>query len=117
MEILQGILIVLHLVGFAMVFGGALASLPAAKRGEGRVPAIVVWGVVVLLVSGLTLVGMMYALNEQPDNAKIAVKFVVLLLLAGHVFGVRKKTSLAPAGFFVMAGLALANALVAVLWT
>lgn len=116
MDILKGLLIVLHLVGFAMVFGGALAQLPAAKRGEGRVPGLVVWGVVLLLVTGLALVGVAYGLGTPPDNLKITIKSVVLVALAGHVFGIRKKTSVAPAGFIVIAGMALANALLAVLW-
>ncbi|MFV0435594.1 MAG: hypothetical protein ACK5LO_16675 [Leucobacter sp.] len=117
MEIFNGILVVLLIVGFGLVFGGALAQLPAAKRGEGRVQPIVLWGVILLLVTGLALVGMMYALGGSPDNVKIAVKLVVLLALAGHVFGIRKKTGVAPAGFYVIAGLALLNALIAVLWT
>lgn len=95
MEILNGILVVLHIVGFGLVFGGAIAQLPAAKRGEGRVQPIIVWGVIVLLVTGLALVGLQYALGTPPDNMKITVKFLVLLALAGHVFGIRKKTSVA----------------------
>jgi len=116
MEIVKGILVVLHIVGFALVFGGALAQIPAAKKGTARVLPIMLWGALLLLVTGLALVGMTYALGGAPNNAKIGVKLIVLLALIGHIFGVRKKESLSAGGLYAMAGMALVNAGIAVLW-
>ncbi|MGJ0202935.1 hypothetical protein [Leucobacter sp. gxy201] len=116
MEILQGILVVLHIVGFALVFGGALGQLPNVKKGMARVQPFMLWGALLLLVTGLALVGMTYALGGQPNNMKIGVKLIVLLALIGHIFGVRKKESLSAGGLTAMAGMALVNASIAVLW-
>ena len=117
MDIVKGIFVVLHIVGFAMVFGGALSQLPAVKKGTARVLPIVLWGAILLLVTGLALVGLVYATGGSPDNMKIGVKLLVLLALIGHIFGVRKKTDLSAAGLYVMSGLALLNVGIAVLWT
>lgn len=117
MDIVKGILVVLHIVGFAMVFGGALAQLPAVKKGAARVLPIMLWGALLLLLTGLLLVGMTYALGGAPNNAKIGIKLIVLLALIGHIFGVRKKENLSAAALYVIGGLALTNAGIAVLWS
>ncbi|KAF5291815.1 hypothetical protein FQR65_LT20405 [Abscondita terminalis] len=103
MEIVRGILIVLHIVGFGLVFGGAVGQLSAVKRGAARVLPIMLWGALLLLVTGLALVGMIYALDENgPNNFKIAVKLVVLLALIGHIFAVRKKENLSAASLYAI---------------
>lgn len=117
MEIVKGILVVLHLVGFAAVFGSAIVQFAVARKGgPARVLPIMLWGAILLLVTGLALVGMIYALGGQPNNMKIGIKLIVLLALTGHIFGVRKKESVSAGGFGVIAGMALANAAIAVLW-
>lgn len=116
MEIVKGILVVLHIVGFGLVFGGAIAQLPAVKKGAARVLPVMLWGALLLLVTGLALVGMIYALGGQPNNIKIGVKLLVLIALIGHIFGVRKKESLSAGALYSIAGMALVNAGIAVLW-
>ncbi|MFT4232018.1 MAG: hypothetical protein QM606_04470 [Leucobacter sp.] len=117
MEIVKGILVVLHLVGFAAVFGGAVVQFVAARKGgPARVLPLMVWGALLLLVTGLALVGMIYAMGGHPNNLKIGVKLIVLLALTGHIFGVRKKESVSAGGFGAIAGMALFNAAIAVLW-
>ena len=37
MEILKGVLVVLHIIGFGVVMGGALAQLPNVKLGTAKV--------------------------------------------------------------------------------
>lgn len=118
MEIVRGILIVLHIVGFALVFGSAIAQLPAVKKGTARVLPVMLWGALLLLVTGLTLVGLTYAMGngEYVNNMKIGVKTLVLLALIGHIFGVRKKESLSAGALYTIAGMAIVNASIAVLW-
>lgn len=116
MEIVNGILVLLHLVGFAMVLGGAVSQLPRAKEGAARIQPTMLWGVILLFITGLALVGMQYALGTSPDNAKIAVKFFVLLVLTGHVFSIRKKESISTGALWAIAGMALLNAALGVLW-
>ena len=116
MEIVKGILIVLHIAGFAMVFGAALAQLPAVKKGTARVLPIMLWGALLLLVTGLALVGMIYALGGQPNNVKIGVKLIVLLGMIGHILGTRKKENLSAGALYSLAGMALLNVCLAVLW-
>lgn len=116
MEIVKGVLVVLHLIGFAMVFGGAVAQVPAAKLGKARVLPVMLWGAIVLLVTGLCLVGSIYALGGEPNNIKIAVKLVVLLALVGHLFSLRKKESISAGALWAVIGMATVNAGIAVLW-
>ena len=116
MEIVKGILVVLHIVGFGLVFGGAIAQLPAVKKGAARVQPVMLWGAFLLLITGLLLVGMIYALGGAPNNMKIGVKLIVLLAMIGHIFGVRKKENLSAGALYPLAGMAGVNAGIAVPW-
>jgi hypothetical protein len=114
-NIVYGILVVLHLLGMAMVVGGWLATV--------RVPKVVpgmLHGALTTLVSGLIMVGLRESgVVDKPDldQAKIGVKLVValivtvLIILAGRRSGEAKR--LVPAA----AGLAILNVLIAVLWS
>ena len=116
MEILKGVLVVLHIVGFGVVMGGALAQLPNVKSGTAKVSKGILHGSLLLLVTGLALVGMLYALGGGPNNAKIGVKTVVLLAIIVLVLINRKKDRVSGGVLGAIAGLSVVNVCLAVLW-
>ena len=82
METLDDILLVLHLLGWAVVLGGAVTSLrtPVIPRG-------MLHGILTALVTGIVMVGLASAgvAGDEPDNAKIAVKLLVALAVTALV--------------------------------
>ena len=116
MEIVKGILVVLHIVGFGVVFGGALGQLPRVKEGAAKVTAGILHGSTLLFATGLLLVGMTYALGGQPNNAKIGVKLIVLLAIIAVVLINRKKPQVSGSVIGALAGLSALNVAIAVLW-
>jgi hypothetical protein len=114
-DIVYGILLVLHLLGMAMVVGGWLATVREPKLVPGMLH-----GALTTLVSGLVMVGLREsgAVDKADLNhAKIGVKLLialvvtVLIVLAGRRSGDAKR--LVPAA----GGLTIVNVLVAVLWS
>lgn len=113
MEIVHHILVLLHLVGFAALFGGAFVQV----KGPKRVVNAAMWhGTLTQLVSGLLLLGV-NEMGEGPVNhAKIAVKLVVLIVIFVLVLRNRKKEGVAPGAFWAIFALTLLNAGIAVFW-
>lgn len=116
MEIFQGILVVLHIIGFGVVFGGTLAQLPAVKFGRARITPGILHGTTLLLVTGLLLVASIYMLGGEPNNAKIGVKLAVLIAINVIILMNRKKESVPVGALGAIAGLSVVNVAIAVLW-
>lgn len=113
MDLLKDVLLFLHFLGLASVFGGLFVQL----RSEPRVVNnAVLHGILTQLVTGLALVGVLEADDAEVDNAKIGVKLVVALVIGGLVLANRKKAALTNAVFFAMLGLTTLNVAVAVFW-
>jgi len=115
-EIVKGILVVLHIVGFGAVFGSTLAQLPAMKDARARITPGILHGAWLLLATGLLLVGSIYMLGGQPNNAKIGVKFIVLVVLIVLVLVGRRKQHVSGGILGAIAGLSFLNVALAVLW-
>lgn len=113
MDILINILVLLHLVGFAAMFGGAFTQMKGPKRVIN--PAIL-HGTLTQVVTGLALVGIHEATDGAVNHAKIAVKSVVLIAILVLVLMNRKKDNVAPGAFFGILGLTFLNAAIAKLW-
>lgn len=116
MEIVKGILLVLHIIGFGAVFGASLGQLMNVKNGTAKVSNGIMHGALLLLVTGLALVGMVYAVGDQPDNAKIGVKLLVLIGLFVVVLMNRKKEKASGGVLGAILALSAANVAIAVLW-
>ncbi|GAA1899536.1 hypothetical protein [Lapillicoccus jejuensis] len=133
MSIVQGLVVVLHLLGMAAILGGWFAT-----RTSPRVHPAMLWGARSQIVTGLILVGLAEAGigtdGEPVNHPKIGVKLVVALAVAAlvEIANARQKrfnlpvaigpgapTPIMVAAPLVQAaaGLALLNVLVAVLWT
>lgn len=118
MEILRHILVVVHLVGFAMLFGGWAAQAFAGHKGVTKVMNI---GLVVATVAGLALAAPWGLAEWQTLNyAKIGVKLAILLVI-GAFMGIsqaksKRHEAVPPVLFWGIGVLTLANAAIAVLW-
>ncbi len=112
MEALRLILLFAHLVGFALLLGGAVAQY---LSGTIRINALMLWGAAAQLVTGVALSAPLdrpYDLNP----AKLGVKLVVALMIFAMVFFSRKRAAVSSGHFLAIVGLTLANAAVAVFW-
>lgn len=116
MEIVKGILVVLHLVGFGAVFGSTLAQLSMVKEARARITPGILHGATLLFATGLLLVASIYMMGGTPNNMKIGVKTLVLIGLIVVILMNRKKENV-PAGVLgAIAGMSLLNVALAVLW-
>jgi hypothetical protein len=114
METLRLILLVLHILGFAALIGGLIAQ---AGPGEKKVNGAMRDGIGTAFLTGLALVGVLEADDQEVDNGKIAVKGLVgLVLLVLIMVNTRKERI--PNGLWVgLLLLSVANVCVAVLWS
>ncbi|MGD9618419.1 MAG: Fe-S protein [Mycolicibacterium sp.] len=117
MEVLRSVVVLLHIVGFAVVFGAWVAEAAARRFATTRVMD---YGVLISLLTGLALAAPWPA-GVELNYPKIGIKLVILLVLAGLV-GMgnarqRKTGETVPRPLFSAVGaLAFAAAAIAVLW-
>lgn len=117
MEILIGILVILHFIGLASLLGGFLVQVKDTIAGKGKVIAAMFHGALTQLVTGLLLVGLVQMTEPgEINNAKIAVKLVVLIVITVLVIRYRKKPVAPSWVLWAIGGLTVANIAVAVLW-
>lgn len=111
MEIVANVFVVLHLVGFASLFGGFMTQLSAKER---RVNPAMLHGALTQLVTGVVLVGLLYARDLPVNNLKIGIKLGVLIAIGVLIFMYLKKKALPAGPFMAIGALTLANVVVAV---
>lgn len=116
MTFLHDLLLLLHLVGFAALFGGFFVQIRAQTP---VINAAMLHGAFTQLVTGVLLVGLASGVDDDEftvDNAKVAVKLVVVLVITAVIL-VNRRASAIPRGLLLaLGGLTLANAAVAVFW-
>jgi hypothetical protein len=114
MEAVRLILRYAHLVGFALLLGGAVVQYIS---GRCRINAAMLWGVGTQLVTGLVLSAPLRGGGDhEPDKVKLVVKLVITILIAIMVFIPRKREEVNKGHFLAIIGLTLVNAAVAVFW-
>jgi len=123
LSVARQLLLVAHLIGLAAVIGPFLLQLRLKSGFDFRV---MLSGAIVQVVTGLLLVGVAQARHVDVDNAKIAVKLAIgVLVLAAVIVARVKQRQAVAAGSAERASLpwlhiagagAIANVLVAVLW-
>lgn len=116
MHILFNILLVLHIVGFGIVFGGTIAQFPRLKEQKARVTAGVLHASTLLLVTGIAMLGLMHALNWHPNDVKYGIKLLVLVAIYVLVLMNRKKEQVSGGVLGAITGLAAFNVALVVLW-
>jgi len=113
MELLRDIFLILHLIGLAAILGGFLEQWSSSKRA---ISTVMVWGARAQILTGLALVGLIYANDGEPDNTKIAVKLVIALAIVGVAEANKKKDSPPAVAWWMVGLLTLVNIAVAVIW-
>ncbi|HWH01607.1 MAG TPA: hypothetical protein VNV66_20345 [Pilimelia sp.] len=115
MNVLRLVLLYAHLIGFALLLGGAVAQYLA---GPLRINTSMLWGAVIQLVTGVGLSAPLRGGGDaEPDPAKLVVKFVLAVLIFVMVFFSRRRAEVSRGHFLAAVGLTLANAAVAVFWS
>ena len=114
MEILRLVLLVLHLLGFAALFGGLVVQ---ARTPEKVVNAAMRDGAGTAFLAGLLLVGVLEAGDPPVDHVKIGVKFAVGLVILVLVMANMRKPRIPNGLFYGLLLLTVANVCVAVFWS
>lgn len=113
MQALRLILLYVHLVGFALLLGGAIAQYVSGRL---RINAAMLWGAIIQVLTGLGLAAPLREPDHEPAPAKLVTKLVIALLIFVMVFFSRKRESVSRGHFLAIVGLTLLNAAVAVFW-
>jgi hypothetical protein len=112
-DVLEKILLVVHLLGFAALFGGAFVQF---RDDVKVVNSAMLYGVMTQVVSGLLLVGVLEGQDESVNHAKVGVKLAVALVVAVLCWANRSKERV-PGGLFNgILLLTAANVVIAVFW-
>jgi hypothetical protein len=113
-EALRLILLFVHLIGFALLLGGAITQF---LSGRFRITPAILWGSVVQLVSGIALSAPLRGGgDDEPSPIKLGVKLLVAVLIFIMVFVPRKREAVNKGHFIGIITLTLVNAAVAVFW-
>lgn len=115
MEIVRLVLLTLHILGFAALIGGMFAQFRAPEK---RITGPMRDGIGTAFVAGLLLVGVLEASDGPgPDHAKIAVKFVIGLVVLALVMANTRKPRIPDGLFYGIFALSVLNVVVAVFWS
>jgi hypothetical protein len=112
-----GILLVLHLLGWAIVLGGTLTNLRTPRIVPG-----VLHGVLTALVTGIAMIGLLQAGavpgEDAPNMTKFGVKLLVALVVTGFVVVGHNRPERVTRGLLgAIIALVVVNVSIAVLWT
>ena len=113
MQFAYQILVLVHLIGFAALFGGFLIQL---RSKEPEVNAAMLHGSLTLLITGLALVTLEEIGPDPVNHLKIAIKLITTAMIVLLVAKNRKFASIPRGLWALIGGLTIANAAVAVLW-
>ncbi|MFI5428386.1 hypothetical protein [Aeromicrobium sp. UC242_57] len=114
METLRLVILFIHLLGMAALFGGLVAQASAPVK---KVNAAMRDGSGTAFVAGLAAVGVLEADDADLNHAKIAVKLVIALVVLGLVMANTRKEQISNALFGTILGLTVINIAVAVFWS
>lgn len=112
MSIVVGILVALHLVGWAIALGGLLSTMKEPKVLSG-----VLHGLYLALVTGLAITGIGGAQDWDLNYIKIGVKLLIALVVVALAIVGKNRPEKVTTGYLGMtAGLIVVNVFLAVLW-
>ena len=114
MELLRNVLLLLHLAGMA----GVLISLIKTRT---KIATGLVHSALTATVTGIALVGLRYPPHDSnpmkwplPDNVKITIKLLFVLIILALAFTNRKKETISSTIWSLIAALTIGNIIIAV---
>jgi len=116
MEILQSILLALHILGLAAIIGTFFVQM---RQKDGFRTDIVLAGAITQVLTGIALVGVGEGIGRDYNMIKIGVKLVLALVVLGAAIAAAvaaKRGGRVKPWFHVAGGTAIINVLVAVIW-
>ena len=113
MEFLRHLLLVIHLLGFAALFGGLLIQ---ARGPEKVVNGLMRDGAGTAFLAGLLLVGVIESGDGAVDHVKIAVKGLIGLVILVLVMANLRKERISTGLWALLLALTVANVCVAIFW-
>lgn len=116
MQILREVVVLVHLVGFAVLFGSWVVEAVGRRY---RVTRLMNWGLAIAFVAGVILAAP-WGLTSELNYVKLGVKLVILLVI-GALLGIgaarqRRGGTTPRAAFWLVGILTLTNAGIAVIW-
>jgi hypothetical protein len=113
-EALRLILRYAHLIGFALLLGGAVMQYLSGKL---RINPAMLWGSIIQVLTGIALAAPLRGGGDaEPSMVKLGVKLVIAVLIFIMVFVPRKRAEVNKGHFIGIVVLTLANAAVATFW-
>jgi hypothetical protein len=113
-EALRLILRYAHLIGFALLLGGAVAQYVSGKL---RINPAMLWGSIIQVVTGLGLAAPLRGGGDaEPSPVKLGVKLLIAVLIFIMVFVPRKRAEVNRGHFIGIVALTLINAAIATFW-
>jgi hypothetical protein len=116
MQLVRNILLLLHLAGMT----GILISLIKTRAKN---PIGLIHSALLATVAGIALVGIRYPLHNSdplkwplPDNLKITIKLIFVLIILTLAFANKKKGSISSNVWAWIAALTIGNIIIAVVW-
>ncbi|NLT29321.1 MAG: hypothetical protein GXX86_02520 [Propionibacterium sp.] len=114
MQILHGIVLILHFIGWAALFGGLFVQL---KESRPVVNAAMLHGALTQLITGVILVGLLEAVfDAEVNHIKIGIKLLVTIVITVLVIANRRKEFIPKGLWAILLVLTVGNAALAVLW-
>ena len=113
MDFVLDVLVFLHLLGMASLFGGAFVQIRSPQR---VVNNAMLHGILTQIVTGLLIVGVLESDTEPVNHPKIGVKFALAVIIGVLVIVNRKKPSIPNGLYFGLLGVTVATVGVAVFW-
>ncbi len=114
MEALRLILRYAHLIGFALLLGGAVVQYLTGKL---RINPAILWGAIIQLVTGIALSAPLRGGgDDEPSPVKLGVKLLLAILIFVMVFVPRRRAEVNRGHFIGIVALTLINAAVATFW-
>lgn len=113
MDTLRLVLLFLHLLGFAALFGGLLAQSRVADK---VVNSPMRDGAGTAFLAGLALVGVAEAGDGDVNHAKVGVKLLIGLVILGLVMANLRKPKISNGLYYGILALTVINVGVALFW-
>ncbi|GAA2515244.1 hypothetical protein [Streptomyces gobitricini] len=117
MDVLINVFVALHVIGIAALLGGFLTQMKAMGEGTARFGPAMLHGALLMLITGVALVGLNQADDQTVNNVKIGVKLAILVVILGLVYVKRDEERVDKAVFGAVGGLTVVNIFIATLWT